>query len=50
MEFSNTCEGIWLEGRKTRQQVEDGHLDERVFGGPVFQHPTADLGKQHVNK
>lgn len=45
-----TCEGMWLEGCETRQQVEDSHLDERIFSGPVLQHPTAHLIKQHVNK
>lgn len=42
---------MWLEGSQSRKQVENGHLDQRVFTGPVFQHPPTHLEKdQTVNR
>lgn len=38
---------MWLEGSQSREQVENGHLDQRVFTGPVFQHPPTHLEKEH---
>lgn len=32
-----------LEGSQAWKQVEDGHLDQRIFAGPVFQHPPTHL-------
>lgn len=32
-----------LEGSEPRQQVEDGHLDQRVLTGLVLQHPATHL-------
>ena len=42
-----TCKGMWLEGSKAWEQVEDGHLDQRVLTGFVFQHPPTHLDKSH---
>lgn len=33
---SPTCKDMWLKGSQAWKQVEDGHLDERVFTGLVF--------------
>lgn len=38
-----TCKGMRLEGSQAWKQVEDGHLDQRIFAGPVFQHPPTHL-------
>lgn len=38
---------MWLEGSQTWKQVENGHLDEGVFTGSVFQHPPTHLDKTH---
>lgn len=40
-----TGKDVWLEGGQSRKQVEDGHLDQRVFTGPVLQHPPTHLEK-----
>lgn len=40
-----TCEDIWLEGSQAWKQVEDGHLDQRVLTGLVFQNPPTHLDK-----
>lgn len=32
----STGKGVRLEGSQPWQQVEDGHLDQRVFTGPVL--------------
>lgn len=40
---SRASKDVRLESSETRQQVEDGHLDKRVFTGPVLQHPTTHL-------
>lgn len=44
---SPTCEDMWLEGSQAWKQVEDGHLDQRVFTGLVFQNPPTHLDKAH---
>lgn len=38
---------MWLEGSQSRKQIENGHLDQRVFTSPVFQHPPTHLAKEH---
>lgn len=40
---SPTCKDMRLEGSQTWKQAENGHLDQRVFTGPVFQHPPTHL-------
>lgn len=45
MKKSPTCKSVRLKGSQAWKQVENGHLDERVFTGLVFQHPPTHLEK-----
>lgn len=42
---SLTRKYMWLEGSQAWKQVENGHLNQRVFTGLVFQHPATHLDK-----
>ena len=37
---------MWLESSQAWKQIEDGHLDQRVFTSLVFQHPPTHLVKE----
>lgn len=43
---SPTRKYVWLEGSQAWKQVENGHLNQRVFTGLVFQHPATHLDKK----